>query len=279
MKRFLEELSKCWIWILTFLIIFASIGVLLYFKKEEASQIGSWLSGFSATLAFLWIIAGFYLQSNELSLQRKELAMQRESLELQASELKDLNKFQSLDHIRNIVETAVNQLEGGIGELVFPIVKDQMTNISTMLKTNDLEEAWLASQKILLAYGRATSFLNSYATALKLHMQSQGIQYIENDDDKAYTFLICYIENAKNVPYLGNYYLQVKQASEMLFTLDRIYTCAHMVFLVYTKTIVSENSVKENTLEDIYKKYLEEIKGNVNCIPPVVLEYFEKIKV
>jgi hypothetical protein len=57
-------------------------------KLETLNQIGGFIAGFAGALAFVWLVAAYHLQGNELKLQREELKLQRASLDLQKEELR-----------------------------------------------------------------------------------------------------------------------------------------------------------------------------------------------
>lgn len=52
----------------------------------DLNEIGDFLAGAFAPLAFFWFVLAFWQQSNELALQRQELELQREELKLQRKE-------------------------------------------------------------------------------------------------------------------------------------------------------------------------------------------------
>lgn len=61
-----------------------------YFLQSPAQQrgidsIGSYVGGTAAMLGFVWVIAGFWVQSRELLLQRHELLLQRQAIERSAA--------------------------------------------------------------------------------------------------------------------------------------------------------------------------------------------------
>jgi hypothetical protein len=56
----------------------------------EANQLGDFVAGAMAPLAFLWLAIAVILQTQELGLQRQELKQSREALELQAKETRAL---------------------------------------------------------------------------------------------------------------------------------------------------------------------------------------------
>ena len=55
----------------------------------EPNEVGDYLAGAFAPLAFSWLVVAVFLQREELQAQRKELEQNREALLLQANELKN----------------------------------------------------------------------------------------------------------------------------------------------------------------------------------------------
>jgi hypothetical protein len=75
---------KQWLWIVTALLIIASMFIFQTSETlEDAARKADFLAGISAALAFLWLVAGFRLQSREIAIQREELHLQRIAIEQQ----------------------------------------------------------------------------------------------------------------------------------------------------------------------------------------------------
>lgn len=74
-----------------FTLIMLSIGLVFsvqhYGKTPSMAEIGAFLSGIFAPIAWVWFLASYAIQSSELKLQRKELNLQRKALEKQVEEL------------------------------------------------------------------------------------------------------------------------------------------------------------------------------------------------
>ena len=49
----------------------------------KLSELGNFFAGALTPVAFVWLVCGYLLQSDELRLQREELRLQREELRLQ----------------------------------------------------------------------------------------------------------------------------------------------------------------------------------------------------
>lgn len=56
------------------------------FVAMPANNLGDFLSGGFAPLAFMWLALGLFIQAQQLELQRSELSLQREELKLQREE-------------------------------------------------------------------------------------------------------------------------------------------------------------------------------------------------
>lgn len=81
-EKFASLLSALWLAVTT---------LVVYWNRDSTfNEIGDFLAGMMSALAFFWLVIGYYLQRQELSLQREELKLNREALLLQAEELKHL---------------------------------------------------------------------------------------------------------------------------------------------------------------------------------------------
>jgi hypothetical protein len=72
---------------------------LIYLKwdsavKMELNEWGDFLAGFSAPIAFLWLIIGYFLQRKELKQNTMALIHQKDELSKQADELKLQSEYQ-----------------------------------------------------------------------------------------------------------------------------------------------------------------------------------------
>ncbi len=92
--------KRTWPWVLTAVVLIA--GAVLTFLLEgwpSAASVGDFVAGFASALAFIWLIAGYHQQGDELALQREELRATRESLDLQKQELHRMTSHASLGQI------------------------------------------------------------------------------------------------------------------------------------------------------------------------------------
>ncbi|WP_298962036.1 hypothetical protein [uncultured Roseibium sp.] len=95
MKKALVGFSIIWVLIGVFLLsqsgLDSSNEPLKIFRGLTANELGDFLAGFFAPLAFIWLAAAVYIQSQELAEQRKELQLTREV----AIEAKEATKAQA----------------------------------------------------------------------------------------------------------------------------------------------------------------------------------------
>lgn len=100
-----------WHLITTVALFFVFIVVFLFFTLADAYHIGSYISGFASSLAFIWLIASYQQQSKELQLQRSELVLQRQSLDNQSKELDQLGKYAALEQMARMIDFFEKSLE------------------------------------------------------------------------------------------------------------------------------------------------------------------------
>lgn len=77
----------------------------------KPSEVGDFVAGAAAPMAFLWLVVAVFLQKEELRLQRKELRQSREALHRQADETAALVKH-NMDAVSIAQETRADQRRG-----------------------------------------------------------------------------------------------------------------------------------------------------------------------
>lgn len=73
-------LSVLWIVFVELLFTHNCLDYLKYVLPNDANELGDFLAGVFSPLAFLWLIAGYFLQASELNLTREELSSQTKTL-------------------------------------------------------------------------------------------------------------------------------------------------------------------------------------------------------
>lgn len=221
MKAFAE---KYWAWLLTALIILVALFVLIFSETlAEAAEIGEVLSGFSATLAFLWLIIGMRSQAADLALQRQELALQRSALERQAKELRNASKFDSLSRIEALLERSLEKIqEAGTAAKAPGEISTQlfigMQDWKTILESKDPEIVNAKYQEWIKIESVAKRYLSSVATALKIYMEFHLDRTFEGNkpDDE---FIAIYSTWMRNAPYLAEHEGNSVMIAEILFSM------------------------------------------------------------
>lgn len=84
-------------------VIFAIVLFFLFPDMQTRSQVGDFVAGIAAAVAFVWLIAAYFQQGAELRNQRKELELQRQTLNLQREELNKMGKYAALGQISHLM--------------------------------------------------------------------------------------------------------------------------------------------------------------------------------
>ena len=199
-----------WLWILSTFIIITAI-ITFHFSKDlsQAAEFGGFLAGFSSALAFLWLIAGFKLQSKNLTLQHQELALQRQSLEKQVKELKNSSKFGSFAQIETILDRATRRICESELNIKNPSeIHDcwlkgmiHWTEIYESKNAQIVQSRWMEWIKI---ESIARDYLGSVTLALKLYMEhciETPFDQTKSDEEFIYIYSV-YLNKA---PFLSEH--------------------------------------------------------------------------
>lgn len=99
------KISRGWPWALTALVVVGAIATSVIAPKVETlSHLGDFFSGFASTLAFIWLVAAYLLQAQELRLQRSELTLQREAMQQQRDEWRKMGRYAALEQASRILD-------------------------------------------------------------------------------------------------------------------------------------------------------------------------------
>ncbi|MDD3847321.1 MAG: hypothetical protein PHC90_13310 [Syntrophorhabdaceae bacterium] len=170
-----------WPWVLSGLIIV--FAVLMFWCIPDMtgrSQLGDYLAGIASTIAFIWLIAAYLQQGNELRLQREELALQRISIDLQREELKRLGKFAALEQVSHLLEQFDLSLRSNSQSPVKSANDLPMAFINTLplwkpiLEASDTQavyDSYMAWAKI---EAPCNEFLSRIVSAVELYCEATG---------------------------------------------------------------------------------------------------------
>ncbi|MBI3915805.1 MAG: hypothetical protein HY322_02210 [Betaproteobacteria bacterium] len=169
-------MERWWPWALTAIVILAGIVALVIAPKlETLSQIGDFFSGFAGTLAFIWLVAAYFMQGQELRLQRQELAMQRQSMEQQRNEWKKIGKYAALEQVARILDQYDASLSRGSVQGVRSITDlptaymNGMKLWNTITEGSDPNAVFEAHTKWLPIDSGCEEFLNRFVSAVEMY--------------------------------------------------------------------------------------------------------------
>ncbi|MEC8066471.1 MAG: hypothetical protein VX154_01270 [Pseudomonadota bacterium] len=265
------------LWGVTLLLILLFILILIgYIKSPSGVDIGGLLAGFSAAVAFVWLIAGFYQQSTELSLQRVELSLQRVALEQQRNEFRELNKQQTLSHIKHIMDMADSRL-GGFREkplldTVNAFVND---NLSVVLKSTNASEVSASSIRYYEGLNPIKAFFEEYKMCLCMVMEMKGVSYQKGDDLHFIEFIYRYSPHSKDVPYLLGYHNSIFSTTNLLIGF-KLKTINDSVVLATLSAQASIDStvVHLGKLKKLNEKFIADYGRE--ALPALSLKYYEE---
>lgn len=193
---------------------------------QTASQIGGYISAIAASLAFVWLIAGFFQQSKELKLQREELSMQREALMLQKEELKKISKFNALQQISTMLDSFNSSLPSkkipnisNVEDLSMAFMGAMQSSWKIILESTNYQEVFDAHNKWLPVESICRQFISTVYSAVKLYAETTGEITLLNNDDEA-QFVYFDHEKIRSIPHLQQYFGAAYAVASNLFLFE-----------------------------------------------------------
>lgn len=252
------------------------IAIVLYLTQstEKAAQAGDLVAGFSGASALLWLVAGYYQQSRELSLQRKELELQRRALEAQTKELARTSKLSALGQVKLILKDADEYIAKSkataknSNELALSITT-VITELAVFVRSVSAQKIQEHYQLFLPTKNAAESLLGSVRSAMLLYAEADPkIQVQPNDDPRQ--FVLQNDNLIRSVPYLSNYQGNAWSIAHTLITFEpgfKNIELAGMTALI----LLAENP--EIVHREPMKKLYEEVitRGD----PPAICSLFD----
>lgn len=207
----LRPLKKAWAWILTTVVIVAAIGVfVLTPDMNTRSQLGDYLSGFAAAIAFIWLVAAYIQQGTELRLQREELALQRQSLDLQREELKRMGKYAAMGQMANLLDQFDRSLRESPGSPVkaaneLPMAfMNGMRLWKTIMESPDHTAVFNAYTEWMKIEGPCREFLARVVTAVEIYCDASGNNVLPPADSPGMRIYLGY-KALMDIPYVRHY--------------------------------------------------------------------------
>lgn len=178
---------------------------------EVASQIGGFISAIAASLAFIWLIAGFFQQSKELGLQRKELSMQRHALLLQQEELKKISEFNALQQISSMLDLFNSSLPAKqipnintVEDLIMAFMNNMSPAWNIILKSTNDEEIFASYTEWFKIESICRQFISVFYSAVTLYAEATGEITIVKEGNKV-EYLYHSHAKINNIPHLQQY--------------------------------------------------------------------------
>lgn len=248
-------------WGVTFTLLLGFLSCILNVPSvERIDRLGDLLGGFAGSLAFVWLIAGFYQQAKELKLQRQELSLQRTTLEQQKAEFHELNKHQNLTHIKNILDKAEDKI-GDLSNLSADVMLKAFMNekLKPIMESRDIRTASDAATEYMKGIRPLREFLAEYKAALILALENGGVSYTQHSKSHLITFIYIYNQFAEKVPYLSRYYATIQGSLHFLISIniEMIEEAMQLIVLVFGQETVGEGILKKDAVEKSFKDFVE----------------------
>jgi hypothetical protein len=261
------------LWLATIIIVVAA--AIVYWLSptaEVAGQSGDFVAGFSAALAFLWLIAGFRLQSKEIKLQRKELRLQRKALQNQAKELKNAAKFASLNQIASLLAKFDERISSSGVEISHAsgLINAWTTGMShwkQMFESHDIELVHRRYLDWMKIEGVTRSYLSTIATAMKLYIEHHStMQFDPNKPDEE--FILIYQPLVSKAPYLSEHFGTAYMMANFVFMYAPGLKVIQLAGLTASSKLLGASIFKQDAL----KKIKEEVLASNCTLPAVALD-------
>lgn len=189
-------------------------GVIVYLEVQDsqiASHIGSYVSAVAAALAFLWLIAAFLQQMNELKLQREELRLQRSTLDLQREEIRKIGKYNALQQIARMLDSFNESLPNKN----FPNVhsSDDLPKLYTygwttywkpILENTDPNLVFKASNEWQPIETLCHQFLSIIASSVNLYSESTG-ELDAVPSERVTYYVTSFYDKLRQIPHIQQY--------------------------------------------------------------------------
>jgi hypothetical protein len=194
-------------------------------KLETLNQIGGFVAGFSSALAFIWLVAAYRLQGQELRLQREELSLQRASLDSQRDEMRKMGKYAALDQVSRILsqfdESLAKSAEGvpkTVSELPIALT-NAMASWKTMLESKDTQQLHDLHMQWQKTLGPCQEFLSRVVSAIRLYEEATAESLLppgETDASRIYFS----IDSLRDIPFVRNYIGTAQMVATQLFLFE-----------------------------------------------------------
>ena len=261
MRDTISFIRKYWFGFVTALTLVAATCVLAFSSSlERASQIGEFISGFAATLAFLWLIASFQLQAREIASQREELKLQRTALEGQAAELRNASKFSALSQIADIMDRAKEKIARSkvitSEDELFNVLIRGLPNWKIILESKNPQLVQDHYQEWLKVEGLVRGYIASIAMSLKIYLECVvQLEFDRSQSDEDFVYV--YQTWMNKVPYLTEHSANAFILANFLMMYQPGFRAVQLAGFVSLAMTSGKNLFKEGALENRKKELIE----------------------
>ena len=261
-RRRIRTISEKWLQWTTFLFVIAAVLTVIFSSKlSDAANIGDFLSGFAGALAFIWLIASFRQQKEELKMQRKELTMQRYALQLQTQELHNMGKYAALEQVNNMVQSGLKRLSEGpegfntVASMVTACYPTEEWKI--ILESKDPQRVYDAYLLLMKKTGPTKQFVTTIGNASKFYLQATGNT---NLDYSLPNIDFIYINKAwiEKIPHISENFHTTYAAVEQLMLLERGFKSITLAGWIAMEKYTGINAMKKEAKEELYKYHKEQ---------------------
>ncbi|MEQ7873854.1 hypothetical protein ABDK56_07590 [Sphingomonas sp. ASV193] len=257
----LSFIKKHWLVIGTTLVLFFASAIWYRNGENDAASIATFISGFATALAFLWLAAGFRLQTEELSLQRQELQLQRIAAQQQATELLNASKLSSLGQVHTLIRDAeevvrMSPLDISVTDLpgiyMSAIEYWTATEKSKDPKTviNNYNE-WLKREVV------CKNYIKNIASAMKIYIEHHCRSLVIQEREKDEEFVYIHESWVRKAPYISQHIGVASLLGNFMFMLSPGVERALLAFSVANAKLIGMDMFKEGALESMRDKVLE----------------------
>jgi hypothetical protein len=164
-------------WLIGGSVIFAGISAAAWARigsPDTATAVGTYAGAVISGLAFLWLVAGFWVQAEELKLQRDELALQRRAVEQQGRDTRELARLGALEQVASMFSGFNASIPGrGINQCdtIHDVPRQlvpRMALFRTILTAPDASARYHAYLDWSTMEGLAVQLMGCAATAIRL---------------------------------------------------------------------------------------------------------------
>ena len=260
-RKHLRAILDKWLCLTTLFLVFSAILTVILSKKiSDAANIGDFLSGFAGALAFIWLIASFRQQKEELRLQRKELGMQRSALQLQAKELHKMGKYAALEQVNHMIQSGLKKLEeapegfNSVTALTVSILPTKEWKI--ILESDDPQKVYDSYLLFMKKSGPTKQFISTIANASKFYLEAIGNTYV---DYSLPDINFIYINKVfiEKIPHISEIFYSTYDAVEFLISYEPGYKSITLAGFIAIEKVNGTDLMKKEAKEELYKYHEE----------------------